>query len=224
MVRVAGGIVALFLLFVAGPAAGQDRQDTDRQFYLSAGGALVMPAEVRAGIRGFSGERGGMDVAFDAGHSLVLVMGYGQKWGLRGELELGYRTFAIDGISKFRLGRYPRPGRVAGDVTSFSLLGNVVSSLDLGPVNFYVGAGIGIARVEGRIRTFGAGSRTYRGSNGRDDVFAWQLFTGLQHHLSEDVSASLGYRYFVTEDAQFRSTVAPVESHILELSVTHWLN
>ena len=219
MVRVAGSIVALFLLFVAGPAAGQDRQDTARQFYLSAGGALVMPAEVRAGIRGSSGERGGMDVAFDAGHGLVLVMGYGQKWGLRGELELGYREFEIDRISKFELGRVADPGpiRVAGDVTSLSLMSNAVSSLDLGPVNFYVGGGIGIARVEGSKGIFAGGG-------GRDDVFAWQLFTGLQYHLSEDVSASLGYRYFVTEDARFGSAEAPIESHNLELNLTHWLN
>ena len=69
-----------------------------------------------------------------------------------------------------------------------------------------------------------AGHLASPGGDGRDDVFAWQLFTVFQHHLSDDVSASLGYRYFATEDARLRSTVAPVESHNIKVSATSWLN
>ena len=103
-------------------------------------------------------------------------------------------------------------------------MGNIVSSLDLGPLNFYVGGGIGMARVEAQLRPLRAGALALLGGSGRDDMFAWQLFTGFQYHLSDDVSASLGYRYFATEDARFGSAVAPVESHNLEVSVTRWLN
>ena len=228
--RVAGKVLPLVavLMFIAGPAVSQDGQDAAQRFYLSAGGALVIPADVHAEVGGRTsvGSNGGMDVAFDAGHGLVLVAGYGQKWGIRGELELGYRTFAIDRLSRLRLGDLADPGPfgAAGDVTSFSLMGNFVSSLDLGPLNFYVGGGIGMARVEAQLRPLRAGALASLGGSGRDDVLAWQLFTGFQHHLSDDVSASLGYRYFATEDARFGSTVAPVESHNLEVSVTRWLN
>ena len=228
--RVAGRVLPLVavLMFIAGPAVSQDGQDAAQRFYLSAGGALVIPADVHAEVRGRTslGSNGAMDVAFDAGRGLVLVAGYGQKWGVRGELELGYRTFAIDRLSRLRLGDLADPGPfgAAGDVTSFSLMGNFVSSLDLGPLNFYVGGGIGMARVEAQLRPLRAGALASLGGSGRDDVLAWQLFTGFQHHLSDDVSASLGYRYFATEDARFSSTVAPVESHNLEVSVTRWLN
>ena len=215
-------------MFIAGPAVSQDGQDAAQRFYLSVGGALVIPADVRAGFHDrTSGERnGGTDLAFDGGPGLVLVMGYGQKWGVRGELELGYRTFAIDRLSRLRLGDVAHPGSMeaGGDLTSFSLMGNIVSSLDLGPFNFYVGGGIGMARVEAQLRPFRAGALVSLGGSGRDDVFAWQLFTGFQHHLSDDMSVSLGYRYFATEDARFRSTVAPVESHSIEVGVTRWLN
>ena len=226
--RVAGRVLPLVavLMFLAGPAVSQDGQDAAQRFYLSAGGALVIPADVRAGFHDrTSGERnGGMDLAFDGGPGLVLVMGYGQKWGVRGELELGYRTFAIDSLSRLRLGDVAHPGSVeaGGDVASFSLMGNIVSSLDLGPLNFYVGGGIGMARVEAEWRSLAGMS--FPEVDDRDDVFAWQLFTGFQYHLSDDVSASLGYRYFATEDARFGSAGAPVESRNLEVSVTRWLN
>ena len=226
--RVAGRVLPLVavLMFIAGPAVSQDGQDAAQRFYLSAGGALVIPADVHASFHDrTSGERsGGMDLAFDGGPGLVLVAGYGQKWGVRGELELGYRTFAIDRLSRLRLGGVADPGPfgAAGDVTSFSLMGNIVSSLDLGPLNFYVGGGIGMARVEAEWRSLAGMS--FPEVDDRDDVFAWQLFTGFQYHLSDDVSASLGYRYFATEDARFGSAVAPVESHNLEVGVTRWLN
>ena len=183
--RVPGIVLPMFLalLLLAGPVSGQDYRDRQPRLYLSAGGALVLPGDVRAsGYDSLTGQRVGTDVAFDAGPGLVLVMGYGQKAGVRGELEFGYRTFAIDKISNLRL----------GDDTSFSIMGNVVSSLPLGPLNFYVGGGIGIARVEAEWRSIA--SISFPEVDDREDVFAWQLFTGFQYHLLEDLSAALGYR------------------------------
>ena len=171
----------LALLLLAGPVSGQDYRDRQPRLYLSAGGALVLPGDVRAsGYDSLTGQRVGTDVAFDAGPGLVLVMGYGQKAGVRGELEFGYRTFAIDKISNLRLGddTFRGPFGAGGDVTSFSVMGNIVSSLPLGPLNFYVGGGIGIARVEAEWRSLAGMS--FPEVDDRDDVFAWQLF----HRLS----------------------------------------
>lgn len=215
----------LALLFLAGPVYGEEYRDRQPRFYVSAGGALVLAADVHASAHdSLTGRRVGTDVAFDAGPGLVLVMGYGQKAGVRGELELGYRTFAIDKISNLRVGdRALRgPFEAGGDVNSFSFMGNIVSSLPLGPLNLYVGGGVGIARVEAEWRSLAGTS--FPEVDDREDVFAWQLFTGLQHHLLEDLSASLGYRYFATDDSRLRRAGAPAGSHNLELSVTHWLN
>ena len=215
----------LALLLLAGPVSGQDYRDRQPRLFISAGGALVLPADVRAsGYDSLTGQRVGTDVAFDAGPGLVLVMGYGQKAGVRGELEFGYRTFAIDKISNLRLGddAFRGPFEAGGDVTSFSVMGNIVSSLPLGPLNFYVGGGIGIARVEAEWRSLAGIS--FPEVDDREDVFAWQLFTGFQYHLLEDLSAALGYRYFATDASRLRRARAPAGSHNLELSVTHWLN
>lgn len=227
VVRVLGRVLlpVVVLLFTAGAVLAQDNQDSVPRLYLSASGALVMPADVHADFHDASGSpNGGMDGAFDRGPGLVLVMGYGQKWGVRGELEIGCRTFAIDRISNFRLGGVADPGpyRAIGDVTPYSVMGNVVSSLDLGPLNLYVGGGIGMARVDAGMRSIARVS--FDEADGRDSVFAWQLFTGLQYHLSQDFSASLGYRYFATEDARFGSTSAPIEAHNVEVGITHWLD
>ena len=229
VVRVLGRVLlpVVVLLFTAGAVLAQDNQDSVPRLYLSASGALVMPADVHADFHDASGSpNGGMDGAFDRGPGLVLVMGYGQKWGVRGELEIGYRTFAIDRISNVRRGSPADPGsyRAVGDVTSYSVMGNVVSSLDLGLFNLYVGGGIGTARLDTRLGPFKTEGFAFPRSNRRDSVFAWQLFSGLQYHLSQAFSASLGYRYFATEDARFGSTSAPVESHNVEIGVTHWLN
>ena len=225
--RVPGIVLPMFLalLLLAGPVSGQDYRDRQPRLYLSAGGALVLPGDVRAsGYDSLTGQRVGTDVAFDVGPGLVLVMGYGQKAGVRGELEFGYRTFAIDKISNLRLGddTLRGPFEAGGDVTSFSIMGNVVSSLPLGPLNFYVGGGIGIARVEAEWRSLA--SISFPEVDDREDVFAWQLFTGFQYHLLEDLSAALGYRYFATDASRLRRAGAPAGSHNLELSVTHWLN
>ena len=215
----------LALLLLAGPVSGQDYRDRQPWLYVSAGGALVLAADVHASAHdSFTGQRVGTDVAFDVGPGLVLVMGYGQKAGVRGEIEFAYRTFAIDKISNLRLDDrvVPGPFEAGGDVTSFSVMGDIVSSLPLGPLNFYVGGGIGIARVEAEWRSLAGMS--FPEVDDREDVFAWQLFTGLQYHLLEDLSAALGYRYFATDDSRLRRAGAPAGSHNLELSVTPWLN
>ena len=225
--RVLGIVLPTFLvlLLLAGTVSGQEYRDREPRLYVSAGGALVLAADVHArAYDSLTGQRVGTDVAFDAAPGLVLVVGYGQKAGVRGELEFGYRTFAIDKISNLRLGNQAVPGpfEAGGDVTSFSVMGNIVSSLPLGPLSFYVGGGIGIARVEAEWRSLAGIS--FPEVDDRHDVFAWQLFTGLQYHLLEDLSAALGYRYFATDDSRLRRTGAPAGSHNLELSVTHWLN
>lgn len=137
--------ILVLLMLLAGPVSGHEYREKEPRLYLSAGGALVLPDDARgSGHDIATGQPVGADVSFDAGHGLVLVMGYGEKTGgVRGELEFGYRTFSIDKISNPRVGdrALPGPFEAGGDVTAFSLMGNVVSSLPLGPVNFYLGGG-----------------------------------------------------------------------------------
>ena len=215
----------LTLLLLAGPVSGKDYLDRQPRLYVSAGGALVLAADVHASAHdSFTGQRVGADVAFGAGPGLVLVMGHGQKAGVRGELECAYRTFAIDKSSNLRLDDrvVPGPLEAGGDVTSFSVMNDIVSSLPLRPVNLYVGGGIGIARVEAEWRSLAGTS--FPEADDRKDVLAWRSFNGFQYHPLEDLSAALGYRYFATDDSRLRRANVPAGSHNLELSITHWLN
>ena len=160
----------------------------------------------------------GFDIEYDAGHSMLLVLGYGQKVGIRGELEVGYRMMPIDNIRHIRLAgsTEPLPGElgIKGDISSLSIMGNLVSSMKVGMFDFYVGGGIGLARVEAE----------FVDTDTRDDVFAWQIFTGLQYEITDDLTAKAGYRYFATKGSDFDGRTASVRSHNFEIGLIHWLN
>ena len=172
----------------------------------------------------------GFDIEYDAGHGMLLVLGYGQKVGIRGELEVGYRIMPIDNIRHIRLAgsTEPLPGElgVKGDISSLSITGNLVSSMKVGMFDFYVGGGIGLARVEAEfsVPPMARVDLSDVDTDTRDDVFAWQIFTGLQYEITDDLTAKAGYRYFATKDGDFDGRTASFRSHNFEIELIHWLN
>ena len=105
---------------------------------------------------------------------------------------------------------------------AYSVMSNFVSSMKAGMFDFYVGAGVGMARL--KTATSGIAGISFDEINARDEVFAYQFFAGLQYDFTDDLTGKAGYYYFATQDADFDGSVMPVTTHNFEIGLTHWLH
>ena len=204
-------------------------QDSAGGTYMSISGLYVVPTD-----SDWSYSEGGdtlsTDIEWDAGFGLLFAYGFGTEDGLRGELEVGYRTADVDklkGISvasggmedsdeDFELG-------LDGDMTTLSLMGNGIYSFGEGQLRPYIGAGIGLARHDATIDeqtvTFD-GEEGVIGEISEDDVvFAYQVMGGVGYVMSETTEVRLGYRYFATGDADFEGDEVSYASHNFEAGI-----
>jgi len=156
--------------------------------YVGAGLGLVgAPGSTASGTSGGT-------VKFDTGNMGVAFIGHrfksnGVQW--RGEAEIARRALDLSTVS----------GTVAlGEAHATSLMGNALYDLDtIGPMRPYIGAGVGLAKVEMD------GAAPFGGStlHGSDTVGAFQALVGASYRLNDQVDAFADYRYFTTRDADF---------------------
>jgi len=86
------------------------------------------------------------------------------------------------------------------DMTAWSFLGNFyLDFVNSSPVTPFITAGIGLADVE----LFAA----------KDDVMAYQLGAGVAIEISQHVSIDLKYRYFATDDLDYKGYDVEFLSH-----------
>lgn len=138
------------------------------------------------------------------------ALGYAAGNGLRMEAELAYRSGEMDKLKIMDL-----EAKVDSDVSVTSLMANVYYDIKTGSfVTPYVGAGLGIAKVD-------VGKGTFRGvtlwESDDDTVMAYQIAAGVGFAVSQNVTIDLGYRFFGTQNAQFEFTDAEVSSHNVTL-------
>ena len=160
-------------IMLAGAAAialtGAAAADTPAGFYLDlgAGGNWLQDFE-------------GQD--FDMGYYVGGAAGYKIDNGLKFEFEVAYRSNDFD---LFR-------GKTA-EVNSFSVMGNMLYDIDLGPgYSLSLGGGVGTARV-------GFDSDFFSGK--RDWVFAFQGLAEIEAMVSDDIGIFAGYNYFEANNA-----------------------
>jgi len=160
-------------IMLAGAAAialtGAAAADTPAGFYLDlgAGGNWLQDFE-------------GQD--FDMGYYVGGTAGYKIDNGLKFEFEVAYRSNDFD---LFR-------GKTA-EVNSFSVMGNMLYDIDLGPgYSLSLGGGVGTARV-------GFDSDFFSGK--RDWVFAFQGLAEIEAMVSDDIGVFAGYNYFEANNA-----------------------
>ena len=134
------------------------------------------------------------EVATDTGYGLSLAIG-NDMTDVRLEVELAYRANDLDEVSIPGAPTVP----IEGDVSSTALMGNVYWDLNTSTaVTPFIGAGIGVANVDGEIDSvFGIPVN----ESGDDTVFAYQLALGVAFKVSEAAKIDLSYRYFATSDA-----------------------
>lgn len=145
----------------------------------------------------------GVGVA-EPGYSFSGAVGYaldlpplGGTW--RVEVEGIYRDNQMDEIelfgSIFALG---------GRATVIALMMNSYYDFDLGGGwRPYLGFGVGGARVKFDIESAGGASLV----NDRDDVIAFQGAAGMGLEIFDNLTISLGYRYFATENLSLTDSV-----------------
>jgi len=166
---------------------------------LYAGAALGV---VKGPNSAASGTSGGA-VEFDAGNMGAAFFGgrfQSNDIHWRGEAEAARRALDLSTVS----------GTAAqGEALATSLMGNALVDLDMvGPVQPYIGAGVGLAKVDLN------GASPFGGStvNGSDTVGALQLLAGASFRLNEQVDLFTDYRYFTTGDADFTTAAGTATS------------
>ena len=167
-------------------------------------------------------------------------LGYQLNEHWRVELEGGYRPGDIESIrggsnnsilglctpGVVRSAAAPNCGAASGDITSWTLMGNVIYDIAPGAViNPFVGAGIGINHVKvDSVGQFSSVTGAYTAANPSiqnlsidddDTALAWQLIAGLAWRATDRLNVDLTYRYLGGTDLDFAST----GSHALQPGV-----
>lgn len=135
---------------------------------------------------------------FDQGWGGVLAFGKGFG-GPRVEIELGKRTSDVE---SFGSAGSVGPGK--GDLSLGTAMVNGFYDFDTGSrVTPYVGAGVGLARVEanGIARDIAGCCTGY--VSGDDEVLGWQLIAGVAIQLTGGLALTVDYRYLGTGDGTF---------------------
>jgi opacity protein-like surface antigen len=193
----------LFSLTATGALAqGDDYRSRDRG-YDSGLDAYVEP---RAGVAFFDTDLPNdvLDTDTDAGYSVGAALGLTSPTsGIRGEAEFLYQR------AGFELG--PDDDHVS----AMTLMANGYYDFDTGgPVQPFVGAGVGVARVGAEIAGI---------ADDDDWVVAYNAQTGLSANLNTGGQLTAGYRYTGYGDAAIAGFVGDFEtqSHAIHLGYRH---
>ncbi|WP_140418512.1 outer membrane protein, partial [Sphingomonas mucosissima] len=189
-------VLALASTALASPALARDNA-----WYVGAefGGMIV--EDIEFDITGTQSGRGTID--HDYGFDGDGVVGY-DFGGFRLEAEVAYKQASVDsytstvvvpagtgaGVVNVAPGTFDGAG---GRSTALSFMVN--GMLDFGDddgIQGFIGGGAGVARIKNRVAINQRGSFL----NDSDTVFAWQGIAGVRAPLTENIDATLKYRFF----------------------------
>ena len=220
------GSMVLGTLALDGAAKAQDGG-----FYGSVAGMFIIPRDSE--MSETEGDvTGSLEVASENGFGLLGAVGYSMPSGLRAELEVGYRGFDFDRLTKATLADSSGSLTenldisVDGDVKTLSAMANGMYSFEMNEFRPYAGIGVGLAYHQIDITTTLAGVDE-RGNEitevieilENDTVFAYQFMVGVGYSLSDRTEVRMGYRYFATSDADFDGTETTYGSHNFEVGL-----
>ena len=175
------------------PVPGQDTSWTD-SLYAGAALGVVTPKDSSA-----SGASGGT-VKYDNGLAGAAFVGSKLNDSVRVELELSQRKMDLDSVAGTS---------ASGDAQATAVMGNAMMDLDLElPVTPYVGAGVGMARVNvNNGSPFGGSTIDDSGT-----AAALQGIAGASYPWSDRLDGFADYRYFTTGDADFTTAAGTSSS------------
>jgi opacity protein-like surface antigen len=142
------------------------------------------------------------EISFDAGLSLLGAVGcdYGDY---RLEAEIGYQQNDIDEVNIINEPEFAVTSGVPseGNVSVLSLMANGYYDIDLGGVDLYATAGMGVAQVSFEDFRYGDAIEEDGGSmDFSETTLAWQVGAGLAVPIGTNISLDARYRYFATTD------------------------
>jgi opacity protein-like surface antigen len=141
-------------------------------------------------------------MSFDPGLGVMGAVGSDFMPGVRGEVELAYRTNDMDTLTIDGFGSGP----IDGEITCLSMMVNVFKDFHSGSSLVpFIGGGLGIANVEAEIN----GLTTKED----DTVIAYQLAAGAGYAVSNTLTLDAQYRFFGTSNPDFAGTEAEYMSH-----------
>ena len=137
--------------------------------------------------------------AIDYGSGITLTGAFGCDYGdYRAEAELGYQTNDVESYSVMFEGDTEEEGDLEGDVSVVSLMGNGYYDIDLGGIEFFLTAGVGVAQVDfNDISDVDEDDASY---NASETTLAYQLGAGFGIPVSDGIMLDARYRYFATTD------------------------
>jgi len=188
--------VMVFLVAVAFSATGYS---ADKYVSLGAGISWLNNAEFDES-RDWSVDRDGFEMDLGSGVSATGAIGcdYGDY---RLEAEIGYQSGDVDSISGIENGVKDDADDFAGDESVLSLMGNAYYDIDLGGVELFLGAGVGVAQVDfDDIAEVDGNVESDYNWNASEVALAYQLMAGLAVPVSDGIMVEAKYRYFATTD------------------------
>jgi opacity protein-like surface antigen len=196
------------------------RRKPQRGFYFETtiGGGFSEDADI-------NNTRIGLD-AFDLGPVATAALGYNWRKRWRLELEGQYRRNEVEVID-FRPAQGEDPSE--GQVKNYALMANIIYQFAPGSsVRPFIGLGVGIVHASFDIDVFGICERFVCGPERQaklidddDNANAAQVMAGVDVAISERVTFTADYRYWVTSDFKMQQPDgAPFDTKLRNTSVT----
>jgi len=197
---------ALTLLMVFMVAVMWSSTSFSADKYVSGNIGIVWPndAEIESTTNNLA-PANSYDVSFDSGITLLGALGcdYGDY---RMEGELGYQSGDIASL----LTTYPQgesdTTELTGDLEILSLLMNGYYDIDLGGVDLYATAGVGVAQVSASDLTYNDGRVGAPEYTEHETTLAYQIGAGFAIPVADDIMLDARYRYFSTTEFSFAAS------------------
>ncbi len=199
-----------------------DDDDHKKHFYVSAfaGWSKVSDDRFFDFVSNSSGARFGYTIGHDNGNTYGGAAGVIVSKNVRAEIEVAHSSF--DYSQKYFGRTVGFVGQnVSGGVEATTVMGNVWVNANIWHLMPYVGGGVGVAKLEGRLAiTNGAGEQF----SGDDTVFVGQVGAGVRVPIGHHVELDFGYRTkffaehsFASSISGFSTTADDMRTHSLQV-------
>jgi len=193
--------VAIILIAMTLLVAGTVLPAAAGSYYLSGNLGMVFVDDSDLSADGY-GKFG--KLSFDDGYSMNVALGNTLGDGLRSELELFYRANDVDkGSASVPEVDIDTSGSVNGKVSGLGAMANFYFDFEnKSAFKPFIGVGGGYANVDLEVED----------ASDDDWVFAYQAMVGCGYAVSKELTLDLQYRYFATEDPEYKVEGAEIDA------------